>query len=64
MSDLQHNIGKLDGYLARFKDTGILNQIGGEALAALSGDVFETRSPVGRSGASQLSQDAESSGRE
>ena len=49
MSDLQHNIQKLDGYLARFKDTGILNQIGGEALPALSGDVFETRSPVDES---------------
>ena len=49
MSDLQKNIDKLGGYLARFKQTGILNQIDGDACAAHSGETFETRSPVDES---------------
>ncbi|WP_269585949.1 5-carboxymethyl-2-hydroxymuconate semialdehyde dehydrogenase [Roseibium sp. Sym1] len=49
MSDLDTNIGKLTGYLARFRETGVLNQIGGEAVAAASGATFETRSPVDES---------------
>ncbi|MCK7615385.1 5-carboxymethyl-2-hydroxymuconate semialdehyde dehydrogenase [Roseibium sediminicola] len=49
MSDLETNIGKLAGYLARFKESGILNQIGGEAQPAASGATFETRSPVDES---------------
>ncbi|MGH1354755.1 MAG: 5-carboxymethyl-2-hydroxymuconate semialdehyde dehydrogenase [Thalassovita sp.] len=46
MSDLQTNIEKLNGYLARFKDTGILNRIGGQDLPANSGKTFENHSPV------------------
>ena len=46
MSDLQQNIEKLQGYLARFRETGVLNQIGGEACPAASGATFETTSPV------------------
>ena len=46
MSDLQTNIEKLSGYLARFKDTGVLNRIGGQDLPAGSGLTFENRSPV------------------
>ncbi|TNF19225.1 MAG: 5-carboxymethyl-2-hydroxymuconate semialdehyde dehydrogenase [Rhodobacteraceae bacterium] len=49
MSDLDRNLAKLDGYLARFRDSGILNQIGGKALPAASGARFETRSPVDES---------------
>lgn len=49
MSDLETNLGKLTGYLARFKDGGILNQIGGKACPATSGATFETRSPVDES---------------
>ena len=49
MSDLETNLGKLTGYLARFKEDGILNQIGGEACPATSGATFETRSPVDES---------------
>ena len=49
MSDLQKNIDKLSGYLARFKETGILNQINGNACTSLSGETFETRSPVDES---------------
>jgi 5-carboxymethyl-2-hydroxymuconic-semialdehyde dehydrogenase len=46
MSDLQTNIEKLNGYLARFKDTGVLNRIGGQDLPANSGKTFENHSPV------------------
>lgn len=49
MSDLQNNLQKLDGYLARFRETGILNQIGGEAMPSQSGATFETHSPVDES---------------
>ncbi|WP_420336272.1 5-carboxymethyl-2-hydroxymuconate semialdehyde dehydrogenase [Roseibium sp.] len=49
MSDLQKNIEKLDGYLARFQETGILNQINGSACASFSGETFEARSPVDES---------------
>ena len=49
MSDLHSNLQKLDGYLARFRQTGILNQIGGDARPALGGDTFDTRSPVDES---------------
>nr|WP_319386542.1 5-carboxymethyl-2-hydroxymuconate semialdehyde dehydrogenase [uncultured Roseibium sp.] len=49
MSGLSENIDKLNGYLARFQETGILNQIGGKACPALSGDTFETHSPVDES---------------
>ncbi|WP_421982087.1 5-carboxymethyl-2-hydroxymuconate semialdehyde dehydrogenase [Roseibium sp.] len=49
MSGLNENIDKLNGYLARFQETGILNQIGGKACPALSGDTFETHSPVDES---------------
>jgi len=49
MSDLDRNIGKLDGYLARFRDAGILNQIGGTPVPAASGATFDTHSPVDES---------------
>ncbi|MBT4872795.1 MAG: 5-carboxymethyl-2-hydroxymuconate semialdehyde dehydrogenase, partial [Marinovum sp.] len=48
MSVLDENITKLDGYLARFGDKGILNRIAGEDLAG-SGGVFQTISPVNKS---------------
>lgn len=44
MSDLDQNIEKLNGYLARFKGTGILHRIGGQDVS--SDATFETRSPV------------------
>ena len=46
MSALDSNIAKANGYLARFRADGVLNQIGGETLAAISGDTFDTLSPV------------------
>ncbi len=48
MSDLARNIEKLDGYLARFRETGILNRIGGRDRPG-SGGGFDTISPVDES---------------
>ena len=49
MTDLATHKAKLDGYLARFLDTGVLNQIGGEARPAVSGATFDNHSPVDES---------------
>lgn len=49
MTELDQNIAKLDRYLQCFRDQGILNQIGGEAVPAASGATFETCSPVDES---------------
>jgi 5-carboxymethyl-2-hydroxymuconic-semialdehyde dehydrogenase len=46
MSKLEANLAKADKYLARFRDTYVPNQIGGEAVAALDGATFDTLSPV------------------
>ncbi|THD72079.1 5-carboxymethyl-2-hydroxymuconate semialdehyde dehydrogenase [Thalassobius vesicularis] len=46
MSDLQNNLDKLGGYLARFKETGVLNRIGGQDVPAASGKTFANHSPV------------------
>jgi len=46
MSNPQANISKLNGHLARLSETGVRNQIGGEARDAASGATFETHSPV------------------
>ena len=48
MSVLEDNISKLDGYLARFLDTGIQNRIAGQDAAGSKG-VFQTKSPVDKS---------------
>lgn len=45
MSQLEQNIQKLGGYLARFKETGILNRIDGEDRPG-AGGVFQTSTPV------------------
>ena len=49
MSELDQNITKLHAYLARFRESGILNQIGDKALSARSGATFNTHSPVDES---------------
>jgi len=49
MSELTTNIEKLNGYLTRFRDTGIGNLINGETRPAVSGATFETVSPVDES---------------
>jgi len=46
MSELQANLDKLEGYLARYKKDGILNRIGGKDVAGGNGETFETLSPV------------------
>src|ERR1700691_2064490 len=46
MSALEANIAKADKYLARFRENGVLNQIGGETLPASDGTTFATISPV------------------
>ncbi|CAN7650238.1 5-carboxymethyl-2-hydroxymuconate semialdehyde dehydrogenase [Pararhizobium sp. LjRoot235] len=46
MSRLEENIAKAQAYLARFRDNGVLNRIGGEDVAAADGSTFETISPV------------------
>ena len=48
MSDLATHITKLDGYLSRYRESGILNRIAGEDRAG-SGGTFETISPVDES---------------
>lgn len=40
------NISKATQYLERFKSGGVLNQIGGEAREAASGETFQSISPV------------------
>ncbi|GAB5448131.1 5-carboxymethyl-2-hydroxymuconate semialdehyde dehydrogenase [Gymnodinialimonas sp.] len=48
MNKLDENLAKLDGYLARFRDTGILNRIAGADVAG-AGGVFQTISPIDKS---------------
>lgn len=48
MSALEQNIDKLQGYLVRFKKTGIMNRIAGEDCTG-SGGVFQSTSPVDKS---------------
>lgn len=49
MSDLNTHLEKLDTYIARLRDTGIRNLINGESVAALSGETFESISPIDES---------------
>ncbi|WP_439358181.1 5-carboxymethyl-2-hydroxymuconate semialdehyde dehydrogenase [Bradyrhizobium sp. DASA03007] len=46
MSKLQENIVKAERHLARFRETGVLNRIGGEDVPAADNATFETISPV------------------
>lgn len=48
MSKLDEHLQKLDGFLAGFRETGILNRIGGRDVPG-SGGVFQTISPVDKS---------------
>ncbi|MCC2110818.1 MAG: aldehyde dehydrogenase family protein, partial [Hyphomicrobiales bacterium] len=60
MSDLEMNLEKLDGYLARTRQTGVLNRIGGMDMAAASGKTFTTTSPVDGSAIAEVARgDAE-----
>ena len=49
MTDLDQRRAKLETYLARFRQNGILNLINGEDCPARSGDTFETLSPIDES---------------
>jgi 5-carboxymethyl-2-hydroxymuconic-semialdehyde dehydrogenase len=46
MSVLADNIARAEGYLARFREGGVMNHIAGASVPALAGDWFETLSPV------------------
>ena len=59
MSALDQNIEKLDGFLARFKKTGIMNRIAGEDRAG-AGGVFQTHSPVDKSLICEVARGSES----
>ena len=48
MTALNDNIAKLDGFLERFRKTGILNRIAGQDVAGGDG-VFQNTSPVNKS---------------
>lgn len=46
MAALDDNLRKAEAYLERFRSAGVLNQIGGEAVAAADGSTYETLSPI------------------
>jgi 5-carboxymethyl-2-hydroxymuconic-semialdehyde dehydrogenase len=46
MTALDDNLRKAEAWLERFRDHGVLNQIGGEAVPAADGSTFETISPI------------------
>ena len=46
MTKLDDNIARATGFLQRFAKDGVLNHIGGQAVAAASGKTFEIISPV------------------
>jgi len=48
MTALNDNVDKLDGYLQRFRNTGVLNRIGGQDAPGSEG-VFQSISPVNKS---------------
>ncbi|MGI9505212.1 MAG: aldehyde dehydrogenase family protein, partial [Geminicoccaceae bacterium] len=49
MSELDRNVEKLDGYLARFQDQGISNLVGGQSVPAAGERTFDDHSPVDQS---------------
>lgn len=46
MSDLETNLTKAESYLARFKQSEVLNHIDGQSVPAVDGATFEIISPV------------------
>lgn len=49
MSELETNLSKLQPILARIRDTGVMNRIGGQDMPAQSGATFANHSPVDES---------------
>jgi 5-carboxymethyl-2-hydroxymuconic-semialdehyde dehydrogenase len=56
MSDLATNLARAEGYLARFRNEGVLNHIAGKAEPALDGARFEIISPVDLKPLAQVAQ--------
>lgn len=46
MSGLDENLERAKTYLARFSESGVLNQIGGKAVPAANGETFQILSPI------------------
>ena len=46
MTDFETNLSRAEGYLARFREHGVLNHINGEAVPAADGTTFISISPV------------------
>ncbi|WP_106477982.1 5-carboxymethyl-2-hydroxymuconate semialdehyde dehydrogenase [Phytohalomonas tamaricis] len=46
MSTLNENIARAQAHMQRFREQGVMNHINGESVAAVSGETFETLSPV------------------
>ena len=56
MSALDENLSKAQGYLAKFRETGVMNHIAGASVPANSGKTFETISPVDGSVLAQVAK--------
>ncbi|SPF81645.1 5-carboxymethyl-2-hydroxymuconate semialdehyde dehydrogenase [Pseudoprimorskyibacter insulae] len=56
MSVLDENIAKAGAYMAGFRASGVLNHIGGQTVAALSGDTMDTISPIDGSVLAQVAK--------
>ncbi|WP_119309492.1 5-carboxymethyl-2-hydroxymuconate semialdehyde dehydrogenase [Cohaesibacter haloalkalitolerans] len=56
MSALDENLAKAQGYLAKFRETGVMNHIAGASVPANSGATFETISPVDGSVLAQVAK--------
>ncbi|WP_319568751.1 5-carboxymethyl-2-hydroxymuconate semialdehyde dehydrogenase [Cohaesibacter marisflavi] len=56
MSALDENLSKAQGYLAKFRETGVMNHIAGASVPANTGDTFETISPVDGSVLAQVAK--------
>ncbi|RID92807.1 5-carboxymethyl-2-hydroxymuconate semialdehyde dehydrogenase [Gemmobacter lutimaris] len=59
MSVLETNIARATDYMAKFRQRGVMNHINGESLPALSGQTFESISPVDLSVLAQVARGAE-----
>ncbi|TPW31056.1 5-carboxymethyl-2-hydroxymuconate semialdehyde dehydrogenase [Martelella alba] len=46
MSALNDNLARAEQYLAKFRAEGVMNHIGGQSVPSVSGETFETISPV------------------
>ena len=58
MSALEENLKKADAYLTRFRENGALNHINGESVPAVSGETFDSVSPVDLSSMAKVAKGA------